>query len=126
MGGLLLYVSTHVHVVRAKRSFLSSIPLFLTYCFVFLPLQSVGRKRGKNVFYECIEILFVGMEILMGLVFDLWPVKYPKSSFMYSRYPIVGLWFKLFSLGLLCCSCCISWMLCKMESGSQTSDLPSL
>ena len=28
----------------------------------------------------------------MGLVFDLWPMKYPKSLFMYSRSPVAFVW----------------------------------
>lgn len=49
----------------------------------------MGRKRCSRNF---LGVLFAGMEILVGFIFDLWPVKHPKSLFMYSWSPAVFVW----------------------------------
>lgn len=61
----------------------------------------MGRKREENVCLNFLGVLFVGMEILMWFVFDLWLVEYCKTLFIYSYCPVYsfGLWFKLFSPG---------------------------
>lgn len=90
--GAALLICLPAHDKRAKRSILSSISLFIIFHFVFAPSVINGwKKKGKNV-----------LEILMaftcrngnpsGIDIWMWPMKYPRSLFMYSHSPVVFVW----------------------------------
>ena len=50
-----LLIHLHAHGERATRSFLSSIPLFLLYRFVFPPVTVNGQKKGGKCVLEILR-----------------------------------------------------------------------
>lgn len=53
MAALLIHL--HAYGERAKISFLSSIPLFSLYCFVFPPVIINGQKKGGKCVLEILR-----------------------------------------------------------------------